>query len=161
LARAAPEGELGTRYFLAVASDSTEYDLRWDMVDLAAQRDPNGQQALAAKGQLISEALREQRERCSDERVQACERALETIIQTLQRIEPHSTEALRLKAELLTSVDKLAEATALLLDQCASSVNPVRCLQEGVDLTEEARQKDLLERVLELYLPAACTSSHD
>jgi hypothetical protein len=161
IARAAPSGALGTSLLLSAAAARGDYELRRGLIEIASERAPLDQVALAAHGQIVLEALEDGHSQCDGERAASCMDTVRSIVSRLRKVDVRSTDALELEASLVGHDGHLPEAVSTLQRGCAAVAEPARCLRTALTLATRAGDKSLVEGVASDYLRAACSSPRE
>jgi O-antigen ligase len=158
ISRAAAPGPDGASFILWLAQ-AAPFELKWKLVELSAERAPRDREVLTAQGALYAEALRARKPPCDEAGRPQCFTRLRTIVVALEgRLSP-SIEAAELRADLLMSEGRTAEAVALLTARCGTVEVRARCARKVLKLAVHSRDKELVTKAAIDYLRVACVAA--
>lgn len=125
----------------------------------AASRAPTRGAPRAELARVLIERVRASEPQCSGAAREACAREIRTLASEVERLDPKSSEAARLRAELLLVEGKPDEAAKLLDDACLRADDRAVCLAARLDAAAATKRAEALAPAAKDYLAVACTAA--
>jgi len=164
VSRAVPDGKLGARVFLGVAShlDDRWADLRERCLYAAIDREPDSVAAHTALARSWMSHLVEHDGRCVGDRVVECEHQIMAEVMQLAKLSPESPIALMTKADLLVALGRPVDADRLLREGCPRYMyeDYARCIRSRVRAAGATGSAELLAAASKDVMNAGCGSGH-
>ncbi|MFO0569279.1 MAG: O-antigen ligase family protein [Polyangiaceae bacterium] len=165
LAATVPDGPTGAVMAETLASlllRPEERSTRRALLHIALARDPERIAASVAMAEeLLVELSSSGDEACVPISQSNCIPAIEGHARVVERKDPRSSAAPRLRAKLLSAMGRSREAEALLAERCASVTDRAPCLWARVLVAAEVKPPAELPSSIKQYLSACCTGAED
>jgi hypothetical protein len=164
LERAAPFDAAGAAMLEAEAlglGGADDREVRHRLLQASLARDPSRTGAHEALGWDLVTLLSSDppATECADERRAACERELEDQAQAVERLDPETSRAARIRAGALAAEGKSAIAERMLAERCLTASDRVPCLLARARAAADARPPSRLATAVKELMAAGCGSA--
>ncbi|HVW28575.1 MAG TPA: O-antigen ligase family protein [Polyangiaceae bacterium] len=160
--RVVPDGQDGIPMLIALSASPRLAAQRFDLLEMATERDPSSMTAQTLAAHAFLEALENQNTTvCHFAQQASCVERLNRHILAIAHLAPRDAMATEMTARMLAATGRATEGRALLSSNCSTFLAPAHCWQTRITLAQDQMADLALQDAIRAYYATACTTDEE